>query len=215
MKLEIEPLTHVEYRSSHKHQKELVAALKSTPNHKDKLLLVEHPPTYTFGKSADHNNLLVNDEFLKSIGAKAFEIERGGDITYHGPGQLVGYPILNLKRMGIGVRQYVHQLEESIIKTVAHYGVLAYRIDGQVGLWVDQEVGPPKKIAAIGIKVSQGITMHGFALNVNTDLNYFNHIVPCGITDKGVTSIQLELGHEVSLDEVSQTYTRIFKGLFY
>jgi lipoyl(octanoyl) transferase len=213
--IDIHPLKSLSYEDSHNLQKKLVNELKSDSNTAvDQLILCEHPPTYTFGKSADLANLLVNEDFLKSIGAKSFKIERGGDITYHGPGQLVGYPILNLKNLDIGVRQYVYLLEQSIINTLLEYGIACYRIDGQIGLWVNQEIGAPKKIAAIGIKVSQGITMHGFALNVNTDLTYFDHIVPCGIPDKGVTSMQLELDEDVDMAKVVDTYSSEFCRCF-
>lgn len=214
--LRIHPFEHIDYALSHRKQKELVEALKQANGAMDDhLLLCEHPPTYTFGKSADHNNLLVNDAFLETIGAKSFEIERGGDITYHGPGQLVGYPILNLKQLGIGVRQYVYLLEQSIIDTMSVFGIEVYRIEKQIGLWVNQEAGPSKKIAAIGIKVSQGITMHGFALNVNTDLSYFTHIIPCGISDKGVTSMAQELGKSIDMTEVISSYRANFQKTFY
>ena len=216
--LEIIALQKVDYATSHQRQKTLVNELKMASlegiDAQDYLYLCEHPHSYTFGKSADRNHLLVNDAFLEQIDAQRFDIERGGDITYHGPGQLVGYPILDLKRLGIGVKQYVYQLEETIIQTVKSFGIDCYRIDGQIGLWVNQKQGPPNKIAAIGIKVSQGVTMHGFALNVNTDLSYFNHIVPCGIADKGVTSISTELGESVDLDEVSKIYSDVFLDLF-
>lgn len=160
----------------------------------DRLLLVEHPHVYTFGKSADKNNLLVNPDFLNSIGAEVHDTDRGGDITYHGPGQLVGYPIIDLKRHDLGVRRYVELLEQALIDTLEGYGIIAYQIPGLVGIWVGEKNEVKRKIGAIGIRVKQGISMHGFALNVNTDLNYFNHIVPCGITDKSVTSIQVETG---------------------
>lgn len=215
---QIHPLKKWDYSDAHTEQKVLVNRLKeaalANDAHDQHLLLCEHPHSYTFGKSADRSHLLVNDNFLASINASRYDIERGGDITYHGPGQLVGYPILNLKELGIGVKQYVHLLEESIIRTVAEYGISCYREEGQIGLWVDQEKGPANKIAAIGIKVSQGITMHGFALNVATDLSYFNHIVPCGINDKGVTSMSVELGTPVDLAEVGKVYERVFLDVF-
>lgn len=160
----------------------------------DTLLLVEHPHVYTFGKSADKNNLLVNKDFLNSIQAEVYETDRGGDITYHGPGQLVGYPIVNLKNNDLGVRRYVELLEQALIDALAKFGIKAYQIQGLVGIWVGEENEIKRKIGAIGIRVKHGVSMHGFALNVNTDLNYFNHIVPCGITDKAVTSIQQEIG---------------------
>ncbi len=179
----------------------------------DTLILCEHPNVYTFGKSADHANLLINDTFLKNINAEKFEIERGGDITYHGPGQLVGYPILNLHNLNIGVKRYVDLLEESLIKTLEAFEIYTERIEGLTGIWLT--TGPPRKIAAIGIKVSRGITMHGFALNVNTDLSYFNHIVPCGISDKAVTSMQQESKTSLVMKDVIEKYTSTFQNLIY
>ncbi|MCB0733612.1 MAG: lipoyl(octanoyl) transferase LipB [Flavobacteriales bacterium] len=178
----------------------------------DQLILCEHPHVYTFGKSADRSNLLISPDFLEAIGAQSFEIERGGDITYHGPGQLVGYPILNLHLRQMGVKKYVDLLEDSIIQTVAQFGIEATRIDGLTGIWIDDVI--PRKIAAIGIKISRGVTMHGFALNVGTDLSYYNHIVPCGITDKGVTSMAKETGGILGVDEVIPTYIQCFSAVF-
>ena len=160
----------------------------------DTLILCEHPHVYTFGKSADRNNLLINPAFLKTINAEVYETDRGGDITYHGPGQLVGYPIINLRKQGIGVKKYVETLEISIINALASFGITAYQIGGLTGIWVGKEDEIKRKIGAIGIRVRNGVSMHGFALNVTTDLSYFNHIVPCGIADKEVTSIHKEKG---------------------
>ena len=159
----------------------------------DTLILCEHPHVYTFGKSADRNNLLINPDFLKSIEAEVFETDRGGDITYHGPGQLVGYPIMHLRKHGIGVKKYVDTLETSIINALARFNIAAYQLDGLTGIWVGKENETKRKIGAIGIRVRNGISMHGFALNVTTDLSYFEHIVPCGINDKAVTSIYQEI----------------------
>jgi lipoyl(octanoyl) transferase len=160
----------------------------------DTLILCEHPHVYTFGKSADITNLLVDADFLKTIDAEVYETDRGGDITYHGPGQLVGYPIINLRKHGIGVKKYVETLELSIIKTLESFNILAYQIEGLTGIWVGEESEVKRKIGAIGIRVRNGVSMHGFALNVTTDLSYFNHIVPCGIANKEVTSIYQETG---------------------
>ncbi|MCB9246866.1 MAG: lipoyl(octanoyl) transferase LipB [Flavobacteriales bacterium] len=206
----IEDLGLIEYETAWKLQKEEVARLKD--GSEDKLLLCEHPHVYTLGKSADPRNLLIQPAFLERIGAKSFEIERGGDITYHGPGQLVGYPILDLNRLSMGVRTYVHTLEESLIRTLEFFEVHTERIEGLTGIWLKE--GPARKIAAIGIKVSRGITMHGFALNVHTDLSYFNHIVPCGIVDKGVTTLSKEIDREVSLEEVKEQYEKEFRSAF-
>ncbi|MFT5156564.1 MAG: lipoyl(octanoyl) transferase [Bacteroidia bacterium] len=178
----------------------------------DQLNLCEHNHVYTFGKSADRSNLLISSDFVKTIGAESFEIERGGDITYHGPGQLVGYPILDLNELGISVRQYVYKLEESIKELLRSYGIITERIDGLTGIWLCDS--PPRKIGALGIKIIRGVTMHGFALNVNTDLSYFNHIVPCGITDKGVTSMAKELGQAVDMAEVKKRFVEEFEKNF-
>ena len=171
----------------------------------DVLLFVEHPHVYTLGKSGDAFHLLVSEEKLKEIGATYYPINRGGDITYHGPGQIVGYPLLDLEHFFTDIHKYMRYLEEAIIRTIAHYGIVGGRIDGLTGVWLD--IDDPKKarkIAALGVKCSRWLTMHGFAFNVNTDLNYFNHIVPCGITDKKVTSLSNELGHEMDMEEVKR-----------
>jgi lipoyl(octanoyl) transferase len=171
----------------------------------DVLLFVEHPHVYTLGKSGDAFHLLVSEEKLKEIGATYYPINRGGDITYHGPGQIVGYPLLDLEHFFTDIHKYMRYLEEAIIRTIAHYGIEGGRIDGLTGVWLDVE-DPKKarKIAALGVKCSRWLTMHGFAFNVNTDLNYFNYIVPCGITDKKVTSLSKELGRELDIAEVKQ-----------
>ncbi len=166
------------------------------------LLLVEHPPVYTLGKSGHAENMLVSEEFLRSHGAEYYHIDRGGDITFHGEGQIVGYPILDLERIGIGLRQYIDSLEEAVIRTVAAYGIVAGRIAGASGVWITEGERPPRKICAIGVRSSRYVTMHGFALNVATDLRWFSHINPCGFTDRGVTSIVRETGRNIPLDEV-------------
>lgn len=172
------------------------------------VLFCQHPHVYTLGKSGKEDHLLANDAFLQAIGATYYKINRGGDITYHGPGQLVGYPILDLDNFFTDIHRYMRQLEEAIIRTLADYGLDAGRIDGLTGVWLDYDPGKkqsngPRKICAMGVKASRWVTMHGFALNVNTDLSYFNHIVPCGISDKAVTSMQAELGREVPVAEVA------------
>ena len=176
----------------------------------DTLILCEHPHVYTFGKSADITNLLVDSDFLKTIDAEVFETDRGGDITYHGPGQLVGYPIINLRKYGIGVKKYVETLEVSIIKTLESFNILAYQIEGLTGIWVGEESEVKRKIGAIGIRVRNGVSMHGFALNVTTDLSYFNHIVPCGIANKEVTSICQETGSG-SVTEFAKAFQNTFQ----
>jgi lipoyl(octanoyl) transferase len=168
------------------------------------LLLVEHNPVYTLGKSGKSENMLVSEEYLRSIGAEFFHIDRGGDITFHGPGQVVGYPILDLEQVGIGLREYIDSIEGAVIELCAEYGIVAGRVEGASGVWLDGGTARARKICAIGVKSSRYVTMHGFALNVNTDLRYFNHINPCGFADRGVTSLQKELGREVSMEEVKE-----------
>jgi len=169
------------------------------------LIFCEHPHVYTLGKSGSENNLLINENFLQSIGATYFPINRGGDITYHGPGQLVAYPILDLEQIFTDIHRYLRTLEEAIILTIAEYGLKGDRYEGFTGVWLDPEK-PEKarKICAMGVRCSRWITMHGLALNINTDLSYFNHIVPCGISDKKVTSIAKELGRTIPAEEVKE-----------
>ena len=175
-----------------------------TPEMAGWLLLVEHNPVYTLGKSGKLENMLVSEEYLRSIGAEFYRIERGGDVTFHGPGQIVGYPILDLEKLGIGLRQYIDSLEQAIIEVCAEWGVEAGRIEGASGVWIDSETPRARKICAIGVRSSRYVTMHGFAMNVATDLRYFSHINPCGFVDKGVTSLSREVGREVALDEVKE-----------
>ena len=175
---------------------------KVTPNY---LIFCQHPHVYTLGKSGSENNLLINEDFLKAKGATFYKINRGGDITYHGPGQLVGYPIFDLDNFFTDIHKYLRLLEEAIILTLAEYDLVAGRIPGLTGVWLDHEEQlRPRKICAMGVKCSRWVTMHGLALNVNTDLSYFSHIVPCGIPDKEVTSLQQELGRPVPLAEVEE-----------
>ena len=172
-----------------------------TPQH---LLLCEHPPTYTLGKSGKPEHLLLNEAALAAHGATFHRINRGGDITFHGPGQLVAYPILDLEALRPDIHWYLRALEEAVIQTLASYGLRAGRIAGLTGVWLDWEEGAPRprKICALGVRCSRWVTLHGLALNVNTDLRYFSYIVPCGIADKAVTSLQAELGRAVPLAEV-------------
>ena len=173
------------------------------------ILLVEHPPVYTLGKSGRAENLLIPKAALEAMGAKFFHIDRGGDITFHGPGQLVCYPILDLERIGIGLREYIEALEEAVIRTVAEYGIATGRIAGASGVWIDPGKARPRKICAIGVRSSRYVTMHGFALNVTTDLQWFSRINPCGFTDRGVTSIAAETGLQPPMQEVKQTVIKI------
>ena len=183
----------------------------STPNH---FLFVEHPHVYTLGKSGDLSNLLLNKSQLKEKGATFYKINRGGDITYHGPGQIVGYPILDLENFFTDIHKYLRLLEEAIIRTIAEYGLEAARSEGETGVWLG--VGTPfaRKICAMGIRASRWVTMHGFALNVNVNLGYFDNIIPCGIKGKAVTSMEAELGFKVSEAEVKEKILKHFKQLF-
>lgn len=180
----------------------------------DRLLFVEHPHVYTLGKSGNMENLLANEEQLKAIQAEFYPINRGGDITYHGPGQLVGYPILDLDHYFTDIHRYLRTLEEVIILVLAEYGLHAERSPGETGVWLD--VGTPfaRKICAMGVRASRWVTMHGWAFNVNTDLRYFEYIIPCGITDKSVTSLDRELKRSVSMDEVKEKVKRHFEAQF-
>lgn len=183
-----------------------------TPNH---FLFVEHPHVYTLGKSGDINNLLANEKQLKAKGATFYKINRGGDITYHGPGQIVGYPILDLDNFFTDIHKYLRFLEEMVILTLAEYGLKGERSQGETGVWLD--VGTPfaRKICALGVRASRWVTMHGFAFNVNTDLGYFDLMIPCGIKGKAVTSLNVELGRkEIDMEEVKQKLLKHFKTLF-
>ena len=175
-----------------------------------RLLLVEHPPVYTLGKSGKEENLLLNPSQLDEKGIQYYHINRGGDITYHGPGQLVAYPILDLEKFKRDIGWYLRTLEEIIIEVIASYGLKGDRISGATGVWLDIDTPHARKICAMGVRCSRWITMHGLAFNVNTSLDYFNHIVPCGIDDKGVTSLEKELGKEVAMDEVKSLFITSF-----
>ena len=179
------------------------------------LLFVEHPHVYTLGKSGDISNLLINESQLEQRGAKFYKINRGGDITYHGPGQIVGYPILDLDNFFTDIHKYLRFLEEVIILTLKEYGLSASRNPGKTGVWLGVETPFTRKICAMGVRASRWVTMHGFALNANVDLSYFDNIIPCGITNNSVTSLNKELGVEnVDLSEVKQKVIKNFKILF-
>lgn len=183
-----------------------------TPNH---FLFVEHPHVFTLGKSGDIDNLLVDEQVLEEKGAKFYKINRGGDITYHGPGQIVGYPILDLDNFFTDIHKYLRFLEEMIILTLAEYGLKGQRSKGETGVWLD--VGTPfaRKICAMGVRASRWVTMHGFAFNINADLGYFDLMIPCGIKGKAVTSLNVELGQkQVAIDEVKQKLLKHFEALF-
>lgn len=180
-----------------------------------KLIFVEHPHVFTLGKSGDEKHLLLSESALEKIDAQFFPINRGGDITYHGPGQLVGYPIIDLENYFTDIHKYLRFLEEAIIMMLKNFGIEAGRIDGLTGVWIDaQHPQRARKIAAMGVKCSRWITMHGFALNVNPDLQYFGHIIPCGITDKAVTSMEAELGTVVNMSEVKSLMKENLAKLF-
>jgi len=175
----------------------------------------EHPHVYTLGKSGQNQNLLIPDKFLQKIKASFYKIDRGGDITYHGPGQIVGYPVVDLETLGLKVRDYIWMLEESVIRTIHHYGISAERLEGGTGVWLEPSThGKSRKICAIGVRVSRYVTMHGFALNVNTDLNYFQYINPCGYTDRGVTSLQKEKDLEMDMEEVRRVLKEKMSEVF-
>ncbi|MEG2555028.1 MAG: lipoyl(octanoyl) transferase LipB [Odoribacter sp.] len=177
------------------------------------LLFVEHDPVYTLGKSGDEANMLINSIQLRAKHAEFIKVDRGGDITFHGPGQLVVYPIIDLESFGLGVKEYVDRLEEVVIRTIANYGVEGGRLESATGVWIEQYTHQARKICAIGVKCSRYVTMHGFALNVNTDLNYFNYIHPCGFVDKGVTSLAKETGEAVDMSDVKKVVLRNFAEL--
>ncbi|MEG9327939.1 lipoyl(octanoyl) transferase LipB [Salinimicrobium catena] len=224
-KVEFRELGRRDYKEVWDHQQQLFQEIldqkirnrrentsEETKNH---LLFVEHPHVYTLGKSGDIKNLLVNEAQLKEKNATFYKINRGGDITYHGPGQIVGYPILDLENFFTDIHKYLRLLEETIILTLKEYGVEAGRSEGETGVWLD--VGTPfaRKICAMGVRASRWVTMHGFAFNVNADLGYFDHIIPCGIEGKAVTSLNVELGvKEVPIDEVKEKIKKHFSALF-
>jgi lipoyl(octanoyl) transferase len=198
-------------------QERLIAAKRAEPPETvpHVLLLLEHPPVYTLGKSGDAENLLVSEERLEALGATFHRIGRGGDVTFHGPGQLVGYPLFDLDRFFTDLGRYLRTLEEVILRTCAEYDVTGTRVDGRTGVWVGpDERGLERKICAMGVRCSRWVTMHGFALNVTTDLAYFDHIVPCGIDDRGVTSLAEEADASVSVDDVRRPVTEHVADLF-
>ena len=182
----------------------LVEAKKAGKPTVGRLITCQHPHVYTIGRSGKEQNMLMSEEQLQRIGATYYHIDRGGDVTYHGPGQLVCYPILNLEDYALGLKSYIHLLEEAVISTCRSYGIQAGRVEGATGVWLDGNGSKARKICAIGVRSSHYCTMHGLALNVNTDLRYFSYINPCGFVDKGVTSLQKELGREVPFEEVRE-----------
>jgi lipoyl(octanoyl) transferase len=223
-KVNYQDLRSVEYKKAWEYQEKLfdqILEAKSGKAIDEKeslagyLLFCEHPHVYTLGKSGTENNLLIDEGFLKKIKAEFFRINRGGDITYHGPGQIVGYPILNLEAFSLSIRQYIYNLEQAIIQTLLEYGIEATRLPSASGVWLDAD-NPlrARKICAIGVRASRYVTMHGFAFNVSTDLDYFNYINPCGLKDKGVTTLEKELGEKPDMDEVKNKLKAHLSSVF-
>ncbi len=220
----VKDLGVLSYEDSWEHQKTIFENIISqkiknrTLKKKNKtdnyLLIVEHKPIFTIGKSGDTSNLLLDTKQLKSKNIEFKKINRGGDITFHGSGQVVGYPILDLDNFFTDIGQYLRTLEEVIISAIGFFGLKGYRIDGETGVWVKDKLNSDKKICAFGIKASRWVTMHGFALNVNTDLKYFDYIVPCGISDKGVTSLEETLNKKITTKMVKQKIYENFARLF-
>ena len=223
--VEFRDLGLVDYKKAWDYQEELFDAVvqhkveqreldEKTPN-KHFLLFCEHQPVITLGKSGAQENLLLTEDALKNVGIDFYKINRGGDITYHGPGQIVGYPILDLDEFFTDIHKYMRSLEEVIILTLANYGIKGERLEGSTGVWLDVD-SPSKvrKICAMGVRASRWVTMHGWAFNVNTNLDHFQHIIPCGITDKAVTSLQKELGRELDIQEVEQKIKSHFEEVF-
>jgi lipoyl(octanoyl) transferase len=222
-KVQLQDLGNKDYKETWDYQEQIFANIVSqkvekrtnpeikTPNY---FLFVEHPHVYTLGKSGDMSNLLLSEKQLEEKGATFYKINRGGDITYHGPGQIVGYPILDLENFFTDIHKYLRLLEEAIILTLADYGLQSERSEGETGVWLG--VGTPfaRKICAMGVRASRWVTMHGFALNVNANLGYFDNIIPCGIKGKAVTSLHVELGREIDEEEVKQKIVKHFADLF-
>ena len=219
MKLNVTDWNIIPYADAWTRQTEwfdtLVRAKQAGEEYENHIILCEHPHVYTLGRSGKEGNMLLSEEQLQKIGATLYHIDRGGDITYHGPGQLVWYPILNLEEFSLGLKEYVHLLEEAVIRVCASYGIIAGRLEKATGVWLEGDTPRARKICAIGVRSSHFVTMHGLALNVNTDLRYFSYIHPCGFVDKGVTSLRQELKREVSLSEVKERLCEELKGLLY
>ena len=209
--MKIEDWKHISYSDAWSRQTEIfnsvIEASKEGKPYENRIIFCTHPHVYTIGKHGKQENMLICDDMLSRIGAEVFRIDRGGDITYHGPGQLVCYPILCLEDFNLGLKGYLHLLEEAVIRTCSHYGIQSGRVDGATGVWIDINTPRERKICAMGVRSSHFVTMHGLALNVNTGLKYFDYINPCGFTNKGVTSIEKETGVQVSMDEVRRILT--------
>jgi len=209
----------IDYQQAWERQETLfekvIAEKKAGKQTENYLIFCEHPHVYTLGKSGDQNNMLLNSTELQSTNATFIHTNRGGDITYHGTGQIVGYPIIDLENFSLGLKQYVFVLECAIIELLALYGILSTQLAGATGVWIDAQNARARKICAIGIRSSHFVTMHGFALNVNTDLTYFKHINPCGFTDKSVTSMQKELGQNIDIQKVKNDLKYIFEKKYF
>lgn len=216
--MKIEDWKHISYSEAWSRQTEifnsLIEARKDGKQYDNRIIFCTHPHVYTIGKHGRQENMLISDDMLSRIGAEVFRIDRGGDITYHGPGQLVCYPILCLEDFNLGLKGYLNLLEEAVIRTCSHYGIQSGRVDGATGVWIDINTLRERKICAMGVRSSHFVTMHGLALNVNTDLKYFDYINPCGFTNKGVTSIEKETGTRVPMDEVRRILTDELLSLF-
>jgi lipoyl(octanoyl) transferase len=214
-----EDLGSIEYKHAWTYQQKLFTEAlsikdkgKQPENH---LLFCEHSHVITIGKHGKQENLLFQESFLKEKGVALFQIDRGGDVTYHGPGQLVGYPIFDLESYNIGLKQYIFNLEEIIIRLLACYNIQSERLQGAAGVWLDTTIpAKTRKISAIGVRSSRFVTMHGFALNVNTDLSFFSLINPCGFVDKGVTSMEKELAHKVDMQDIKDKMKQLFEEIF-
>lgn len=217
MKIKIIDIGTKSFEDAYQYQLEKVDELVNKRNDQEfagYFIYVEHPHVYTLGKHGKTDNLLISEQLLSKINASFVRTDRGGDITYHGPGQIVGYPILDLMKLQISPKNYVFNLEELIIRVLAKYGIKGDRINGSIGVWLDVDKPQPRKICSIGIRITRNITMHGFALNVNNDLKYFSYINPCGFTNIAVTSIANELAHSVDLEEVKKEILINFQEIF-
>ncbi len=216
-KVKYHPLGSVDYKEAWDYQESLFNALISSKqqglfNEMSHLITCVHPHVFTLGKSGKKDHLLADEDSLKELNASFYQINRGGDITYHGPGQLVVYPILDLEQFFTDIHKYMRFLEESVILTLADYGIIGHRIEGLTGVWID--IDKPRKIAAFGVKSSRWVTMHGIGFNINTDLSYFDQIIPCGISDKQVTSMKQELGITLDMEEVTGRLVKHLQVLF-
>ncbi len=212
-------LGRIDYAEALKRQtdafNDLLQAKAKGERGENQLLFCEHNPVLTLGKSGKESNLLIDEKRLEQLGIAYYHVNRGGDITYHGPGQITGYPVFDLETWHMGLRQYIETLEEVIIRFVAHYGIKGERLEGATGVWIDPHAaGRARKICAIGVKSSRFVTMHGFALNINTNLDYFSLINPCGFTDKGATSLARELGEKQDFDEAKRLLSEEFRHVF-